>query len=65
MEHHPAAVRKLTDQCRRSLLARTRLLRLHRRMLMLVDSIEAARAEQGDRRFQELCPRPSRTCSRR
>ena len=49
-----AAVRTLTDDYRRFRQARTKLLRLQRQMLTLLDRIEAARVRQGEREFQKL-----------
>jgi hypothetical protein len=57
------AVRELTDEYRRFRQARTQLLRLERQILTLIDRIEAARVEQGERRFQQFrgpSPRRSR-----
>jgi hypothetical protein len=57
------AVRELTDEYRRFRQARTQLLRLERQILTLIDRIEAARVEQGERRFQKFrgpSPRRSR-----
>ena len=58
-------VRKLTDDYRRFRQARTQLLRLQRQLLTLVDRIEAARVEQGERQFQELRSPKPRPRSRR
>lgn len=56
------AVRELTDDYRRFRQARTQLLRLQRQILTLIDCIEAARVEQGERQFQKLrCPSPPRS----
>jgi len=52
-EHLPA-VQKLTEEYRRFRQARTGLLRLHRQMLTLIDRIEAARIDQGERQFGRL-----------
>ena len=51
---HRAALQKLTDEYRRFRQARTGLLRLHRQMLTLIDRLEAARIDQGERQFQKL-----------
>lgn len=59
------ALRELTDDYRRFRQARTQLLRLQRQILMLIDRLEAARVEQGERQFQKLASTPSRTHSRR
>lgn len=48
-----ATVRKLTDAYRRFRRARTKLLRVQRQMLTLIDRIEAARLQQGDGDFQK------------
>jgi hypothetical protein len=63
-EHLPS-VRKLTDDYRRFRKARTQLLRLQRQMLTLIDRIEAARVQQGERQFQKLRDSASPTRSRR
>jgi len=60
-----AEVRKLADAYRQFRKARTRLLRLQRQLLTLVDHIEAARVEQGKRQFQQLLSPTSRPRSRR
>ena len=52
-EHLPA-VQNLTEEYRRFRQARTGLLRLHRQMLTLIDRIEAARIDQGERQFGRL-----------
>jgi hypothetical protein len=62
---HLSSVRKLTDDYRRFRKARTQLLRLQRQMLTLIDRIEAARVQQGERQFQKLRSPASRTRSRR
>jgi len=54
------AVRELTDDYRRFRQARTQLLRLEREILSLIDRIEAARVEEGERRFAKLRSSPSR-----
>lgn len=64
-----AAVRKLTNDYRRFRQARTKLLRLQRQMLTLVDRIEAARVQQGEHEFQQgrglsLSHTPARTRTR-
>jgi hypothetical protein len=54
-------VRKLTDAYRRFRQARTQLLRLQRQLLSLIDQIEAARVQPGERRLWQLrspSPRP-------
>jgi hypothetical protein len=48
------AVRKLTDEYRRFRRTRTKLLRLERQLLALVDRIEALRIQQGEREFKKL-----------
>jgi hypothetical protein len=48
------AVQKLTDDYRQFRQARTQLLRLQRQVLKLIDGIEAARVQEGERRFQKL-----------
>jgi len=58
-------VRTLTDDYRRFRKTRTQLLRLQRQLLTLVDRIEAARVEQGERQFQQLRSPTSRPRSRR
>jgi hypothetical protein len=58
-------VRQLTDAYRRFRQARTQLLRLQRQMLTLIDRIEAARVQQGERPFRQLRSPTSRTRSRR
>lgn len=58
-------VRKLTDAYRQFRQARTQLLRLQKQMLTLLDGLEAARVQEGERRFQQLRSSPSRTRSRR
>jgi hypothetical protein len=56
------AVRELTEDYRRFRQARTQLLRLDRQILTLLDRIEAARVEEGERRFEKLrCPSPRRS----
>ncbi len=57
-------VRKLTEDYRTFRKARTQLLRLVRQILALLDRIEAARIEEGERRFQKLRA-PSHSRSRR
>ncbi len=47
-------VRKLTEDYRALRKARTQLLRLVRQLLERLDRIEAARIEEGERRFQKL-----------
>ena len=55
-------LRELTDEYRRFRQARTQLLRLEREILTLIDRIEAARVEEGERRFQKFrCPSPRRS----
>jgi hypothetical protein len=49
-----SAVQKLTDDYRQFRQARTQLLRLQRQILKLIDGIEAARVQEGERRFQKL-----------
>ena len=51
---HLSAVRRLTDDYRQFRQARTQLLQVQRQILKLVDDIEAARAQEGERRFQKL-----------
>ena len=58
-------VRKLTEDYRRFRKARTQLLRLQRQMVTLIDRIEAARVQQGERLFRKLRAPASRTRSRR
>jgi hypothetical protein len=58
------AVQELTDEYRRFRQARTQLLRLQRQILKLIDSIEALRVQQGERRFKKLRS-PSHPRSRR
>jgi hypothetical protein len=60
-----AAVQQLTDAYRRFRQARTRLRRLQQQMLTLIDRLEAARLQPGERRFQQLRSLASRTRSRR
>ena len=60
-----AEVRKLTDAYRQFRQARTQLRRLQRQLLTLLDRLEAARVQEGERRFQQLRAPPSRTRSRR
>jgi len=60
-----AEVRKLTDAYRQFRQARTQLRRLQRQLLALLDRLEAARVQEGERRFQQLRAPPSRTRSRR
>jgi hypothetical protein len=56
------AVRELTGEYRQFRQARTQLLRLQRRILTLIDRIEAQRVEQGERRFAKIrSPSPSRS----
>jgi len=47
-------VRKLTEDYRALRKARTQVVRLVRQLLDLLDRIEAARVEEGKRRFQKL-----------
>ena len=47
-------VQKLTDDYRQFRQARTQLLRLQRQVLELIDGLEAARVQEGERRFQKL-----------
>ena len=63
-EHLPD-VRELTDDYRRFRQARTQLLRRQRQLLALLDRIEAARVQDGERRFQRLRTPTPRTRSRR
>jgi hypothetical protein len=58
-------VRKLTDSYRRFRQARTQLLQLQRQVLTLVDRLEAARLQEGERRFQQVRSPTSRTRPRR
>ncbi len=60
-----AEVRKLTDSYRRFRQARTQLLRLQKQLLTLLDRVEAARVQEGERRFAQLRSAPARTRSRR
>lgn len=62
---HLADVRQLTDDYRRFRQARTQLLRRQRTLLTLLDRIEAARVQDGERRFQSLRTPTPRTRSRR
>jgi hypothetical protein len=56
------AVRDLTDAYRQFRQARTQRLRLERQIVALVDRIEAARVEEGERRFEKLrSPSPRRS----
>ena len=61
---HFREVRELTEDYRAFRKARTQLVRLVRQLLVLVDRIEAARVEEGKRRFQKLHG-PSHPRSRR
>jgi hypothetical protein len=47
-------VRKLTEDYRAFRKARTQLVRLSRQLLVVLDRLEAARIEEGERRFQKL-----------
>lgn len=47
-------VRKLTEDYRDFRKARTQLLRLSRQLLVVLDRLEAARIEEGERCFQKL-----------
>jgi hypothetical protein len=47
-------VQKLTDDYRQFRQARSQLLRLQRQVVELIDGIEAARVQEGERRFQKL-----------
>jgi hypothetical protein len=49
-----SAVQKLTDDYRQFRQARTQLLQVQRQILKLIDGIEAARVQEGERRFQKL-----------
>jgi hypothetical protein len=49
-----SAVQKLTDDYRQFRQARSQLLRLQRQIVELIDGIEAARVQEGERRFQKL-----------
>ena len=60
-----AEVRKLTDAYRQFRQARTQLRRLQKQLFTLLDRLEAARVQEGERRFQQLRSPPSRTRSRR
>ena len=51
---HLSAVRGLTDDYRLFRQARTQLLQVQRQILKLIDGIEAARVQEGERRFQKL-----------
>ena len=62
---HLEDVRKLTDCYRRFRQARTQLLRLQRQLLTLIDRLEAARVQEGKRRFQQLRSSTSRARTRR
>jgi len=59
-----SAVQKLTDDYRQFRQARSQLLRLQRQIVELIDGIEAARVQEGERRFQKLrasfAPHPRR-----
>jgi hypothetical protein len=61
---HLDELRQLTDAYRRFRQARTQLLRLQRQLLTLIDHLEAARVQQGQRRLQHLCPHTPRPPSR-
>ena len=62
---HREELRKLTDVYRRFRQARTQLLRLQRQLLTLIDRLEAARVQEGERRLQQLRSPTPRTRSRR
>ena len=51
---HLSAVRRLTDDYRLFRQARTQLQQVQRQILKLIDGIEAARVQEGERRFQKL-----------
>jgi len=59
-----SAVQKLTDDYRQFRQARSQLLRLQRQIVELIDGIETARVQEGERRFQKLrasfAPHPRR-----
>jgi hypothetical protein len=57
-------VRKLTEDYRALRKARTQVVRLVRQILDLLDRIEAARVEEGKRRFQRLRGTSSRRSRR-
>lgn len=57
-------VRKLTEDYRALRKARTQVVRLVRQLLDLLDRIEAARVEEGNRRFQRLRGTSSRRSRR-
>jgi hypothetical protein len=57
-------VRELTDSYRRFRQARTQLARWQRQLRTLLDRLEAARVEEGERRFRKLRD-PSSPPSRR
>ena len=51
---HLRAVQQLTDDYRLFRQARSQVLRWQRQILKLIDGIEAARVQEGERRFQKL-----------
>ena len=59
-----SAVQKLTDRYRQFRQGRSQLLRLQRQIVEVIDGIEAARVQEGERRFQKLrasfAPHPRR-----
>ena len=64
-EHLPA-LRDLTDPYRRCRQARAQLVRWQRRLLDLVDALQAARVQLGEAQFQKRCaPRARRSRSSR
>jgi len=60
-----AAVRQLTEEYRRFRQARTQLVRLQRQLLTLIDRLETARVQAGQRRFEQGRSPTARTRSRR
>ena len=59
------AIRQLTDAYRRFRQARTQLLRLQRELLTVMDRLEAARVQLGERPFPALRSSPPTPRSRR
>jgi hypothetical protein len=49
----------MTHDYRRCRQARAKLVRWQRRLLKLVDALEAARVQQGEAVFRKLCASPS------
>jgi len=54
-----AAVRQATEAYRRFRQARAQLVKLHRQMIQVIDSIEAERVQQGTKKFPDLPGRAS------